>query len=152
METNETKNQSVPPVLCVLGNQLDATLGLSWPDTLETARAGLEDVPPEELPPLSRQQTELAMEILKILFNITFDTSRRKIDEVQKVIWLFQPCHYQCYTDNYDFNCQKSLFLTTNLNVCLKKTCMKITIRHCLIYLSGFYQNIWKRYTVTLAR
>ncbi|KAM9351589.1 chaperone Ric-8A [Symphorus nematophorus] len=65
----------------LLGNQLDATLGLSWPDTLETARAGFEDIPPEELPPLSRQQTELAMEILKILFNVTFDTTRRKIDE-----------------------------------------------------------------------
>ncbi|XP_042352490.1 synembryn-A [Plectropomus leopardus] len=65
----------------LLGNQLDATLGLCWPDTLETARAGLEDVPPEQLPPLSRQQTELAMEILKILFNITFDTAKRKVDE-----------------------------------------------------------------------
>lgn len=68
----------------VLGNQLDATLGLCWPDTLETARAGLESVPPEELPPLSRQQAERAMEILKILFNITFDTTRRKVDEVLK--------------------------------------------------------------------
>ncbi|XP_071344839.1 chaperone Ric-8A isoform X2 [Trachinotus anak] len=67
--------------ISLLGNQLDATLGLCWPDTLETARAGLEDVPREELPPLSRQQTELAMEILKILFNITFDTTRRKVDE-----------------------------------------------------------------------
>ncbi|XP_041795240.1 synembryn-A [Chelmon rostratus] len=67
--------------ISLLGNQLDATLGLCWPDTLETARAGSEDIPPEELPPLSRQQTELAMEILKILFNITFDTTRRKVDE-----------------------------------------------------------------------
>ncbi|XP_029992083.1 chaperone Ric-8A isoform X2 [Sphaeramia orbicularis] len=65
----------------LLGNQLDATLGLCWPDTLETAREGSEGVPPEQLPPLSRQQTELAMEILKILFNITFDTTRRKVDE-----------------------------------------------------------------------
>ena len=68
----------------VLGNQLEATLGLCWPDTLETARAGFEGISPEEVPPLSRQQTELAMEILKILFNITFDTSKRKIDEVMK--------------------------------------------------------------------
>uniref|UniRef100_A0A3B4ZBZ4 Synembryn n=1 Tax=Stegastes partitus TaxID=144197 RepID=A0A3B4ZBZ4_9TELE len=67
--------------ISLLGNQLDATLGLCWPDTLETARAGFEGIPPEELPPLSRQQTELAMEILKILFNITFDTTRRKVDE-----------------------------------------------------------------------
>ncbi|XP_069575713.1 synembryn-A [Brachyistius frenatus] len=67
--------------ISLLGNQLDATLGLCWPDTLETARAGFEAVPPEELPPLSRQQTELAMEILKILFNVTFDSTRRKVDE-----------------------------------------------------------------------
>lgn len=66
----------------VLGNHLDATLGLCWTDTLETARAGLEGIPPEEFPPLNQQQTELAMEILKILFNITFDTTRRKVDEV----------------------------------------------------------------------
>ncbi|XP_072242641.1 chaperone Ric-8A [Leuresthes tenuis] len=67
--------------ISLLGNHLEATLGLCWPDTLETARAGFEGIPPEEVPPLSRQQTELAMEILKILFNITFDTSKRKIDE-----------------------------------------------------------------------
>uniref|UniRef100_A0A8C9ZE34 Synembryn n=1 Tax=Sander lucioperca TaxID=283035 RepID=A0A8C9ZE34_SANLU len=67
--------------ISLLGNHLEATLGLSWADTLETARAGLEDVPPEQLPPLSRQQIELAMEILKILFNITFDTTKRKVDE-----------------------------------------------------------------------
>lgn len=66
------------------GNQLDATLGLCWLDTLETARAGLTGISHEELPPLNRQQTELAMEILKILFNITFDTTRRKVDEVLK--------------------------------------------------------------------
>ncbi|XP_074534726.1 chaperone Ric-8A [Halichoeres trimaculatus] len=65
----------------LLANQLDAILGLSWPDTLETTRAGFEGVPPEEVPPLSREQTELAMECLKILFNITFDTNRRKVDE-----------------------------------------------------------------------
>lgn len=68
--------------LCLLGNYLDATLGLCWPNSSETARAGLEGIPPEELPPLSRQQTELAMEILKTLFNITFNTTRRNVDEV----------------------------------------------------------------------
>lgn len=85
----------------VLGNQLEATLGLCWPDTLETARAGFEGVPPEELPPLSRQPTERAMEILKILFNITFDTNRRKVDEVLKrndtylkCVWMFELIDY----------------------------------------------------------
>ncbi|XP_034033012.1 synembryn-A isoform X2 [Thalassophryne amazonica] len=67
--------------ISLLGNQLDTTLGLCWPDTLETARGGSADVPPEELPPLNRQQTELAMEILKILFNITFNISKNKFDE-----------------------------------------------------------------------
>ncbi|XP_068169811.1 synembryn-A [Antennarius striatus] len=68
--------------ISLLGNHLEATLGLSWPDSLETARAGLEGVPPEDLPPLTREQTELAMEILKIMFNVTFDTNTRKqIDE-----------------------------------------------------------------------
>lgn len=65
----------------LLANQLDATLDLSWPDTLETARKGSEGVPVEELPPLSQEQIDLAMEILKILFNVTFDTTRRKVDE-----------------------------------------------------------------------
>lgn len=65
----------------LLGNQLDATLDLSWPDALETTRKDCEGVPSEELPPLSQQQIELAMEILKILFNITFDSTRRKVDE-----------------------------------------------------------------------
>ncbi|XP_046890168.1 synembryn-A [Hypomesus transpacificus] len=64
----------------LLGNVLDATLGLCWPDTLEVAREGVvEDA--KELPQLSREQIERAMEILKILFNITFDCSRRTVDE-----------------------------------------------------------------------
>lgn len=70
----------------VQGNQLEAVLGLCWPDALEAARAGFEGVPPEELRPLNRQQSELAMEVLKILFNITFDKGRRSIDEVRKTL------------------------------------------------------------------
>ncbi|XP_072291100.1 chaperone Ric-8A [Eucyclogobius newberryi] len=65
----------------LLGNQLDATLDLSWPDSLETTRKGCEGVLWENLPHLSQQQIKLAMEILKILFNVTFDTTRRKVDE-----------------------------------------------------------------------
>ncbi|XP_029010681.1 synembryn-A isoform X2 [Betta splendens] len=65
----------------LLGNYLEDTLNLCWIDTLETARAGSEGIPPKELPPLTRQQIELAMEVLKILFNITFDSMRRKVDE-----------------------------------------------------------------------
>ena len=72
----------------LLGNVLDATLGLCWPDTLEVAREGVvEDA--KELPQLSREQIERAMEILKILFNITFDCSRRTVDEVRTCSFLF---------------------------------------------------------------
>uniref|UniRef100_A0A674F6G8 Synembryn n=1 Tax=Salmo trutta TaxID=8032 RepID=A0A674F6G8_SALTR len=56
----------------LLSNHLDATLGLYWPDTFEE---------PAELPPLSREKIERAMEILKILFNITYDANRREVDE-----------------------------------------------------------------------
>ncbi|XP_030636951.1 chaperone Ric-8A [Chanos chanos] len=68
----------------LLAEALDATLGLCWPDTHEVARAGADgadgapELPP---PPLGREETERAMEILKILFNITFDSNRRKVDE-----------------------------------------------------------------------
>ena len=52
---------------------------------------GSEGVPPEELPPLSREQTERAMEILKILFNITFNTAKSEVDEViMDVLFLFK--------------------------------------------------------------
>ncbi|XP_067356661.1 synembryn-A isoform X2 [Channa argus] len=67
--------------ISLLGKQLDAILGLSWTDTLQPARAGFENMPAKELPPLSQQNTELAMEILKILFNLTFDTTTRKAEK-----------------------------------------------------------------------
>ncbi|XP_037396604.1 synembryn-A isoform X2 [Pygocentrus nattereri] len=63
----------------LLTEVLDATLGLRWLDTYEVARAGAEGQ--SEVPPLGRMETERAMEILKILFNVTFDTNRRKVDE-----------------------------------------------------------------------
>ncbi|KAL6480679.1 hypothetical protein MHYP_G00117120 [Metynnis hypsauchen] len=63
----------------LLTEVLDATLGLRWLDTYEVARAGAEGQ--SEFPPLGRMETERAMEILKILFNVTFDTNRRKVDE-----------------------------------------------------------------------
>ncbi|TRY87991.1 hypothetical protein DNTS_007019 [Danionella cerebrum] len=63
----------------LLAEALDATLGLCWPDTYEVARDGFDGC--MDLPPLSRQETERAMEILKILFNVTFDCNRRQVDE-----------------------------------------------------------------------
>ncbi|XP_053740701.1 synembryn-A isoform X2 [Synchiropus splendidus] len=60
--------------ICLLGQLLDTTLCVGRTDSLESIGS-------EDLPPLSREQTEIGMEILKILFNITFDTTRRKVDE-----------------------------------------------------------------------
>ncbi|KAM9854183.1 chaperone Ric-8A [Aulostomus maculatus] len=87
--------------ITLLGNQLDTTLGLCWPDMLETARAGSEDVTSGDLPPLSRQQTELAMEILKILFNITFGSARRQVDEEEAMVYrhlvaILRSCLLSC--------------------------------------------------------
>lgn len=79
--------------MCIIANQLDATLGLYWPNTFETARAGVKDIS-EDLPPLSRQQTELSMEILKVLFNITFTNTRHTVDEVLKCYHQYSICSY----------------------------------------------------------
>lgn len=65
----------------LLSEALDATLNLCWPDMYEVARAGVDGS--SELPPLGRQETERVMEILKILFNVTFDCNRRDVDEVR---------------------------------------------------------------------
>nr|XP_008504661.1 PREDICTED: synembryn-A [Equus przewalskii] len=51
----------------LLTDALELTLGMSS-----------EESPPELLPP---QETERAMEILKVLFNITFDSIKREVDE-----------------------------------------------------------------------
>lgn len=67
--------------LCTLANQLDATLGLSTPDTFETAEEDLNNALEDALP-LSCQQIELSMEILKVLFNITFTKTKQTNDEV----------------------------------------------------------------------
>ncbi|XP_048113362.1 synembryn-A isoform X1 [Alosa alosa] len=69
----------------LLAEALDATLGVCWPDTYEVARAGVADG--EELPPFSREVTDCAMEILKILFNITYDTNQRQVDEEEAAMY-----------------------------------------------------------------
>lgn len=45
-----------------------------------------EESPPDLLPP---QETERAMEILKVLFNITFDSVKREVDEVSDSLNLW---------------------------------------------------------------
>ncbi|GCB77257.1 hypothetical protein scyTo_0017579, partial [Scyliorhinus torazame] len=56
----------------LLTDALESTLSVRWSDMYEVATDG---------PPLARHQTDCAMEILKILFNITFDLNKREVDE-----------------------------------------------------------------------
>uniref|UniRef100_A0A669R1K5 Synembryn n=1 Tax=Phasianus colchicus TaxID=9054 RepID=A0A669R1K5_PHACC len=63
--------------ISLMTDTLELTLGVKWMDPYEVVtEKGL-------LPPLPRQETERAMEILKVLFNITFDSSKREVDEVR---------------------------------------------------------------------
>lgn len=65
--------------ISLMTDTLELTLGVKWLDPYEVAtEEGL-------LPPLPRQETERAMEILKVLFNITFDSSKREVDEVSSL-------------------------------------------------------------------
>ncbi|XP_023660966.1 chaperone Ric-8A-like [Paramormyrops kingsleyae] len=80
----------------LLSSVLDATLGLRWLGTFEVVRPD-GDAGAAGPPPLSREETECAMEILKILFNITLDTSRRKVDEEDAAVYrhlvaVLRPC------------------------------------------------------------
>ncbi|XP_042202446.1 synembryn-A isoform X1 [Callorhinchus milii] len=64
----------------LLADALESTLGVRWLDTYEVATDG-------GGPPLPRQETERAMEILKILFNITFDSNKREVDEEDAALY-----------------------------------------------------------------
>ncbi|XP_053418090.1 synembryn-A isoform X2 [Nycticebus coucang] len=56
-------------------------------DTLElTLGVTTEEGPPKFLPP---QETERAMEILKVLFNITFDSVKREVDEEDAALYRY---------------------------------------------------------------
>lgn len=56
-------------------------------DTLElTLGVTPEESPPEVLPP---QETERAMEILKVLFNITFDSIKREVEEEDAALYQY---------------------------------------------------------------
>lgn len=61
----------------LMTDTLELTLGVKWIDPHEVAA---EDNPALPLP---RQEAERAMEILKVLFNITYDTSKKEVDEVR---------------------------------------------------------------------
>ncbi|CAM5149442.1 unnamed protein product [Natator depressus] len=67
--------------ISLMTDTLELTLGVKWLDPHEVATEGS---PPLPLP---RQETERAMEILKVLFNITFDSSRREVDEEDAALY-----------------------------------------------------------------
>ncbi|XP_048377348.1 synembryn-A-like isoform X2 [Stegostoma tigrinum] len=66
--------------VALLADSLEAALGLRWLDVHEvaTSRPGN---------PLPRDVTEQAMEILKILFNITFESSKQQVDEEDAALY-----------------------------------------------------------------
>ncbi|XP_039392837.1 synembryn-A isoform X1 [Mauremys reevesii] len=70
--------------ISLMTDTLELTLGVKWLDPHEVATEGS---PPLPLP---RQETERAMEILKVLFNITFDSSKKEVDEGQEDAALYR--------------------------------------------------------------
>ncbi|XP_054828619.1 synembryn-A isoform X1 [Eublepharis macularius] len=65
----------------LMTDTLELTLGVKWIDPHEVAA---EENPAMLLP---REEVERAMEILKVLFNITFDTSKREVDEEDAALY-----------------------------------------------------------------
>ncbi|KAM8926941.1 chaperone Ric-8A isoform 2-T2 [Pelodytes ibericus] len=64
----------------LLTDALESTLALKWTDIYEVVTDRL-------APPLGKEETERVMEILKTLFNITFDISRREVDEEDAALY-----------------------------------------------------------------
>ncbi|KAM5132407.1 chaperone Ric-8A isoform 1-T1 [Mantella aurantiaca] len=64
----------------LLTDALESTLALKWSDIYEVVTDRL-------APPLGKEETERVMEILKTLFNITFDISRREVDEEDAALY-----------------------------------------------------------------
>ncbi|OCT73075.1 synembryn-A-like isoform X1 [Xenopus laevis] len=64
----------------LLTDALESTLALKWSDIYEVVTDRL-------APPLGKEETERVMEILKALFNITFDISRREVDEEEAALY-----------------------------------------------------------------
>ncbi|XP_073512070.1 chaperone Ric-8A isoform X1 [Phyllobates terribilis] len=64
----------------LLTDALESTLALKWSDIYEVVTDRLAT-------PLGKEETERVMEILKTLFNITFDISRREVDEEDAALY-----------------------------------------------------------------
>uniref|UniRef100_UPI00398E836F chaperone Ric-8A isoform X1 n=1 Tax=Pristiophorus japonicus TaxID=55135 RepID=UPI00398E836F len=65
----------------LLTDALESTLSVRWSDTYEVVTDDRDGIP------LAREQTDCAMEILKVLFNITFDLNKREVDEEDAVLY-----------------------------------------------------------------
>ncbi|XP_058011859.1 synembryn-A isoform X1 [Ahaetulla prasina] len=65
----------------LMTDTLELTLEVKWIDPHEVATKGDPSLP------LPRQETERAMEILKILFNITFDINKKDVDEEDAALY-----------------------------------------------------------------
>ncbi|XP_069461304.1 synembryn-A isoform X2 [Ambystoma mexicanum] len=64
----------------LLTDALESTLALKWADVYEV-------VTDRCTPALAKEETEWVMEILKTLFNITFDLNRREVDEEEAALF-----------------------------------------------------------------
>ncbi|XP_040183445.1 synembryn-A isoform X2 [Rana temporaria] len=64
----------------LLTDALESTLALKWSDIYEVVTDHLAS-------PLGKEETERVMEILKTLFNVTFDISRREVDEEDAALY-----------------------------------------------------------------
>ncbi|XP_038639272.1 synembryn-A-like isoform X2 [Scyliorhinus canicula] len=64
----------------LLTDTLEAALDLRWLDVYEVSTG-------RDRSPLRRDETDRVMEVLKILFNITFDTSRQQVDEEDAALY-----------------------------------------------------------------
>nr|XP_016849230.1 PREDICTED: synembryn-A isoform X1 [Anolis carolinensis]XP_016849233.1 PREDICTED: synembryn-A isoform X1 [Anolis carolinensis] len=67
--------------ISLMADTLELTLGVKWIDPHEVTAVENPTLP------LPRQETERAMEILKVLFNITFDTNKREVDEEDAALY-----------------------------------------------------------------
>ncbi|XP_062917608.1 synembryn-A isoform X1 [Mobula hypostoma] len=65
----------------LLTDVLEHTMAVRWVSSLEVAARDQGD------PPLAQELTDCAMEILKVLFNITFDLYKRQVDEEDAALY-----------------------------------------------------------------
>ncbi|XP_064416543.1 synembryn-A isoform X2 [Latimeria chalumnae] len=70
--------------ISLLTDALENTLKLKWADVYEVVTEGGSNSSGNPLP---REEMERVLEILKILFNVTFETNRRDVDEEEAALY-----------------------------------------------------------------